>query len=48
MIALPNLAVSDVNLTGTDAAAKTVGSPEDFLALLAGALTQLPLSLIHI
>jgi len=42
MIALPNLAVSDVNLTGTDAAAKTVGSPEDFLALLAGALTQLP------
>ncbi|WP_052283532.1 flagellar hook-length control protein FliK [Kluyvera genomosp. 1] len=42
MITLPNLAVSDANLTGADTAAKTTGSPEDFLALLAGALTQLP------
>lgn len=42
MITLPNLAVSDANLTGAETAAKTTGSPEDFLALLAGALTQLP------
>lgn len=42
MITLPNLAVSDANLSGTDAVAKTAGTPEDFLALLAGALTQLP------
>lgn len=40
MITLPNLAVSDANLAGADATAKTPGSPEDFLALLAGALTQ--------
>lgn len=42
MITLPNLTVSDANLTGAETAAKTTGSPEDFLALLAGALTQLP------
>ena len=40
MITLPNLAVSDANIAGADATAKTPGSPEDFLALLAGALTQ--------
>lgn len=40
MITLPNLAVSDANLAVADATAKTPGSPEDFLALLAGALTQ--------
>lgn len=40
MITLPNLVVSDANLAGADATAKTPGSPEDFLALLAGALTQ--------
>ena len=40
MITLPNLAVSDANLAGADTTAKTPGSPEDFLALLAGALTQ--------
>lgn len=40
MITLPNLAVSDANLAGADATAKNPGSPEDFLALLAGALTQ--------
>lgn len=40
MITLPNLTVSDANIAGADATAKTPGSPEDFLALLAGALTQ--------
>lgn len=42
MIALPNLdlAVSDASLMGPDAAEKTAGTAEDFLALLAGALTQ--------
>lgn len=42
MITLPNLVVSDATLPGADAAAKTAGSPEDFLALLTGALSQLP------
>lgn len=40
MITLPNLAVSDTLLAGADATAKTAGSPEDFLALLAETLTQ--------
>lgn len=40
MITLPNLVASDANLVGADATAKTTGSPEDFLALLAGALGQ--------
>ncbi|WP_347291314.1 flagellar hook-length control protein FliK [Kluyvera georgiana] len=40
MITLPNLAISDASLAGADTAAKTAGGAEDFLALLAGALTQ--------
>lgn len=40
MITLPNLAISDTSLATADTAAKTTGGAEDFLALLAGALTQ--------
>lgn len=40
MITLPNLVVSDTNLTGADSAAKTAGGPEDFLTLLAETLSQ--------